>query len=65
MYVHMFVAGVILHFNTPVIKDYYIVRPKLWYDLCCFIIAPENVNRLIHEGRPGGSFSRKGGAFSV
>lgn len=53
----LFPAGVILHFDTPVLKDFYIMEPKVWFDLCCLIIAPVNVNTLIRKGRPGGMYT--------
>ena len=51
----MCLAGVVLHFDVPVIKDYYIVQPKCWFDLCTHVISPENVSQLIRATRPGGT----------
>lgn len=49
------VAGVVLHFKIPVIKDYYIIDPQRWFDLCSLIISPDNVSSLVRAaGRPGG-----------
>ena len=51
------VAGVVLHFNLPIIKDYYIVNPQRWFDLCALVISPNNVSSLVRFGRPGGKLS--------
>ncbi len=48
------VAGVILHFNIPVVKNYYIIDPQRWFDLCALVISPDNVSSLVRTGRPGG-----------
>ena len=48
-------AGVVLHFKIPVIKDYYIIDPQRWFDLCSLVISPDNVSSLVRAaGRPGG-----------
>lgn len=51
-------AGVILHFNLPVIKEYYVVNPQRWFDLCALVISPNNVSNLVRCGRPGGKSGR-------
>ena len=49
-------AGVVLHFKIPVIKDYYIIDPQRWFDLCSLVISPDNVSALVRAaGRPGGT----------
>ena len=51
-------AGVVLHFKIPVIKDYYIIDPQRWFDLCSLVISPDNVSSLVRAaGRPGGNLS--------
>ena len=42
-------AGVILHFNLPVLVDYYIIDPQRWFDLCALVISPSNVSKLIRS----------------
>ncbi len=50
-------AGVVLHFKIPVIKEYYIIDPQRWFDLCSLVISPDNVSSLVRAaGRPGGEF---------
>ena len=48
-------AGVVLHFDQPLIADYFIVDPQRWFDLCALVIAPDNVSSLVmNTGRLGG-----------
>ena len=50
-------AGVVLHFDQPLIADYYIVDPQKWFDLCALVIAPDNVSSLVMcRGRMGGKW---------
>ena len=50
MYV-LYIAGVILHFNLPVLADYYIIDPQRWFELCALVISPNNVSKLIRSAR--------------
>eukprot|EP00731_Ephydatia_muelleri_P024118 Em0016g389a len=42
--------GVILHFNQPILKDYYILNPQRWFDYCAIVVSPENVSKVVPRG---------------
>ena len=45
-----FPVGVILHFNQPILKDYYILNPQRWFDYCAIVVSPENVSKVVPRG---------------